>query len=344
MGDRTQAADIVPLHELARSAAAGPRIAVCICTYRRPRQLARLLDHLDAQSFGRTPRPDVIVVVVENEAGGPAKAVCESRSGGVRLLYDVEPTPGVPSARNKCLELAAGISDFIVLIDDDETPHRDWLDCLLAAQRDTRADVVTGPCFADFEQTPPDWISRGGFHDSPLARTHNHFPLQKFAPAGTGTPLRSSDSGNVLFRSEIVRHTSIRFDPSMSPYGYGADNLFFRTVARQGFSIAWVADARVAHVIPPERATLRWLLRRTFQQGICTTIVAQRMGAPARERFLHFAGAGAKVALLPWLFPFLIFYPAEYAVWNMIRVLQALGMVLGSLGVRVRYNRRAVAP
>lgn len=334
---REPAAAVASAPEPAMEAAA--RIAVCICTYRRPRQMARLLDGLDAQTFSRSPRPDVTAIVVENESGGPGRAVCVGRKG--RLVYAEQPVPGVPSARNMCLELAAGISDFIVLIDDDETPDRDWLDSLLAAQRDTGADVVAGPFLADFEQTPPAWILRGEFHASPLARTRSHIPLLAFTPPRTGARMQSSDSGNVLFRSDIVRRTAIRFDPSMSRFGYGADTLFFRTVARHGFRIVGIADARVTHVIPPERATLRWLLRRAVQQGICVAIVERRIGTTAAVRLKHIAGAGLRAAFLPLLFPLLIFYPAEYAAWNLIRVLQAVGVLLGSLGVRVRYNRRA---
>ena len=60
---------------------AAETVSVCICTYRRPEQLAWLLDDLIAQ----TRRPDEVVVVDNEPAGGGQASVeaARSRQAGV---------------------------------------------------------------------------------------------------------------------------------------------------------------------------------------------------------------------------------------------------------------------
>src|SRR6185437_15862872 len=64
----------------------------------------------------------------------------------------------------------------------------------------------------------------------------------------------------------------------------------------------------------------------------------------AAVRLKHIAGAGLRAAFLPLLFPLLIFYPAEYAAWNLIRVLQAVGVLLGCTAWRLRGTARSWRP
>jgi succinoglycan biosynthesis protein ExoM len=129
------------------SGRAPPRVAVCIGTFRRPEGLRRLLQALDALRFERLPRPDLVIVVVDNDPAGSARAVCDSIAPTVRytIRYEIEATPGISHVRNRAARLARDQADLVAYLDDDEVPEPRWLEELLVVQQAHAADVVAGP-------------------------------------------------------------------------------------------------------------------------------------------------------------------------------------------------------
>jgi glycosyltransferase involved in cell wall biosynthesis len=123
------------------------KVAVCVCTYRRPEGLRNLLLGIAQVCFKRIAEPDIEIIVVENDERGSAGSICESLRGILRwpLHYEIEANPGISNARNRCLRIAADHADFIAFLDDDETPTLVWLEELILAQQKYSADVVAGP-------------------------------------------------------------------------------------------------------------------------------------------------------------------------------------------------------
>lgn len=259
------------------------RIAVCICTYRRPEGLEACLSALEKQSG-----PAFEVVVVENEADGPGRAICQ-RHPGLTLTYAAEPRSGIPWARNACLELAAGWADLIAFIDDDEVPEPDWLKQLAATQQGTGADIVCGPAFPIYRAPVPRWLRRGRFHHPPKTETGHQ-------PAFCAT-------NNVLFRAELVRRLDLRFDPRLVGMGVGEDVLFFTRATEAGARAVWCAEAIVWESVPAERMTASWLICRAYRIGICDSVaVRARLPALPGTAASLCAGLGrvaAHAALLP---------------------------------------------
>jgi len=330
------------------------RIAVCICTYRRAAQLDRLLQALTHQRWTRLPAPAITVFVVENEAEGPGRLVCR-RYAAARALdirYFAEPRPGVPVARNRCLEMAVESSDFIALIDDDEFPMPDWLDQLLSLQRSTRGDVVTGSVVGANPISTPAWLARSRAHDSHppviadgaainrlLRSLFRPFPSPKHV--ASGTVVNWCDSGNVLFRTDIIRATGMRFDESLSHFGFGADTMFFRKIALAGYRIVWSNEAVVTHQIAAVRMSATWFIRTALQRGICGLLVEQRIGGRAPSTLgvslYGFAGALLHIAMLPVS----LLAGWRHVVWHLSQAAYFLGRCAGVLGIHLHYNRRA---
>ena len=131
-------------------------IAVCICTYRRPAELTKLLSEIEKQqtrgSFTFS------VVVVDNDAAESAKAVVEAFAAGssVRVEYYCERTQNISLARNRAVMNATG--EYVALIDDDEWPGAQWLLNSYEAARRYKADGVLGPVRPCFERDPPQWV------------------------------------------------------------------------------------------------------------------------------------------------------------------------------------------
>ena len=131
-------------------------ISVCVCTFKRPRFLERLLQKLgDQETAGLFTYS---IVVADNDQMQSAKDVVSAFAAAskIPITYCVEPRQNIPLARNKALENTSG--DFAAFIDDDEFPSHDWLLTLLRACGAYGVDGVVGPVKRYFDEEPPKWI------------------------------------------------------------------------------------------------------------------------------------------------------------------------------------------
>ena len=120
-----------------------PLISVCICTYRRPQMLSRLLNALgDIDTAGLFTYS---IVVVDNDRTGSSRTLVADFAESSRLpvSYAIEPRQNIALARNKAVAHADG--DFLAFIDDDEVPTRGWLRHLFEACGRYDVDGAPGP-------------------------------------------------------------------------------------------------------------------------------------------------------------------------------------------------------
>ncbi len=225
-------------------------ITVCICTYKRPIPLGRLLNSLrDQVTEGQFTFS--IVVVDNDEARSGEKAVADAaRKMPVEIKYCVELKRGIAHARNKALEVAT--SDLIAFIDDDEFPTNRWLLHLFETCDKYEADGVLGPVKRHFDEAPPEWILRGSFFVRP-----SH-------PTGFILNWPETRTGNVLFRRRILPSDSPAF---RSEFRSGSDVDFFKRAMAKGHVFIWCDEAVVYETVPPARWTRKYLLRKALQRG-----------------------------------------------------------------------------
>src|SRR5207245_11391150 len=106
-------------------------ISVCICTYKRPGFLKRLLRELDRQETESDFTYSIVVADNDRlQSASPVVSECAMTSS-IPIKYCVEPEQNIALARNKAVENASG--DYIAFIDDDEFPAKDWLLTLFRA-------------------------------------------------------------------------------------------------------------------------------------------------------------------------------------------------------------------
>jgi succinoglycan biosynthesis protein ExoM len=228
-------------------------IDVCVCTYKRPELLKRLLREVARQETGG--RFTYSVVVVDNDRLRSAEAVVLdfAATSDVLVTYDVEPVQNICLARNRGIAHAAG--ELIAFIDDDEFPEKQWLLKLYqAADRDDVAGVL-GPVKSHFDEKPPDWVIGCKFFDRP-----GH-------PTGFVIHWAEGRTGNVLLKRRILPPGELPFDPK---FHRGGDTDFFRRMDQKGHVFIWCDEAIVFEVVPPARWTRAFMLKRALLRGSIT--------------------------------------------------------------------------
>ncbi len=281
-------------------------ITACICTYRRPRLLGLALEHLARQETDG--RFTYSVVVADNDPDGSARAVVDQfrTVSGLPVVYCIQPEQNIALTRNAALAQATG--DFVAFMDDDEFAGPRWLVTLLAACEQFTAAGALGPVRPHFESPPPRWLIQGRFCERP-----EH-------PTGMEMTWRQTRTGNVMFRRSVVAGLAAPFDARFG--NGGEDQDFFRRLMEGGERFVWCNEAPVHEVVPPERWTRRYLLRRALLRG-------------QNERRLLTVGSILRslvaVPAYALLLPVLCLFGQGVAMRYLVKLCDHLGKLLGAL-------------
>ena len=230
-----------------------PKVVIGVCTYYRCLGLKRLL-----QSLIKLDYPNFEIIVVDNNSTDQtAKIISEFE----KVKYIFEARQGLAYARNCLLNKCGKDTEYLGMLDDDETVNEDWilrmLDCF---QLDERIAVVGGPYIPCFEITPPAWMP----YD---------FHAFNSEVRGIGAySVRMAAGGNVMLRMDIVRSKKILFDYTLGYSGKvllsGEDNDFFCKAMGTDNLCGFTEFAPVKHYIAKERTTFQWFTKRYFYEGI----------------------------------------------------------------------------
>lgn len=233
-------------------------VSVCICTFRRPQLLRRLLSAVFSQNI---PDCRLEVVVVDNDPQqSAANVLAEFKAEHHDQLIVLNLSqPNISLARNAAIRASSG--EWICMIDDDEIPRRDWLLNLFSTQKKYAADVVFAPVLPEYQDGVPEWIKKGGYFD------------RRRLPTGTVIDHRDARSGNVLVRRTTLEQITQTqggaegpFDPAFGRTG-GEDSMLFRRLDESGSRMVWCDDAPALEFVPVDRARAMWLLQRSFRTG-----------------------------------------------------------------------------
>ena len=226
-------------------------ISVCICTYKRPDMLRRLLSKLEKQETEGLF--DYSIVIVDNDRSESARQTTESfsRSSKISISYYVEPEQNIALARNEAVANAKG--EFVAFIDDDEAPTRSWLLNLFKACHSFHADGVLGPVLPYYEVEPPKWVVEGRFYERPSHKT------------GEVLHWKNTRTGNVMLKKNIFKSGANLFRREFGSGGEDRD--FFRRMIDKGFRFVWCTEAPVFEAVTSGRCKRSFMLRRALQRG-----------------------------------------------------------------------------
>lgn len=260
------------------------RLLVAIPTFRRPHELelalsgvATAIEVLGRQGHGVRAE----VLVVDNDPQGTGREVALRH--GAR--YVTEDRPGLAAVRNRVLDEAAD-ARLLCFLDDDEVPEPEWLAALTDRWRESGAQAVAGRVLTRVSHPVDPWVA-----------------IYYVRPTRSdGQTMSAAATNNLLVDREFVAAQHLRFDERFGLSG-GEDTRFTSDLVAAGGRIVWAEAALVVEDAVGERATRRWLLRRSMRMGAVDARLAAAVASPgslaralAVTRVTFAGGAGRVVA------------------------------------------------
>ncbi|MHA7263336.1 glycosyltransferase family 2 protein [Arthrobacter sp. TMN-37] len=242
-------------------------VSVVICAYTEERWewLLKVLDSVRVQTY--VPE-DVIVVIDHNEElYERLSQVAED----VTVIRSVGP-PGLAGARNTGVDLAE--SDIVAFLDDDAEAAPDWLEHLMALYDDPEVLAVGGRVEPVWEAGRPgyfgdelDWIVGCSYRGLPQVACE----------------VRNVIGANMSFRLDVIRNVG-GFNIALGrrgtlPLGCEETEICIRAkVGSPGSRIVYEPAALVRHHVPENRGTVRYMLSRSWSEGISKAQVSHVVG------------------------------------------------------------------
>lgn len=284
-------------------------ICVCICTYKRPEFLRRLLQDLSTQETEGLFT--FSAVVVDNDAQRSAEPVVREcgTTSQLSIKYCTEPQQNIALARNKAVANAAG--DFIAFIDDDEFPIRRWLLTLFEACQKYSVDGVLGPVKPHFDENAPTWVIKGKFYD------------RATYPTGLVIDWRKGRTGNTFLKMDVFSGETMPFRPE---FRQGEDQDFFQRMIEKGYVFIWCDEAVAYEIVPPVRWKRKFMLRRALLRG---SIEPKTSGFGMRDILKSIVAVCAYAIALP----FSLIIGQHKFMSLLVRLCDHLGKLLAVMGI-----------
>ncbi|HUO06074.1 MAG TPA: glycosyltransferase [Candidatus Binataceae bacterium] len=249
------------------------KLTVAIPTHNRAATLRETLASIDALKLPAGTGAECMVIDNGSTDNTAAIVADFARTSTIPVRRVYEPHLGSSFARNRAADETA--ADFLFFIDDDAVAEPNWAAELLDEMKRRQLDCACGMVVPRWSQLPPQWLGPSlwvklAVHDAQAIAAE---------PAERAERMANYFSANVGFR----RGTFERFGKFREDLGVTGGNpisgedteLFARIVARGG-KMGFAPRAVVHHLIPAERMTRAYLIRKSFAYGIGSAITGGR--------------------------------------------------------------------
>jgi succinoglycan biosynthesis protein ExoM len=299
-------------------------IVVCIPTYKRPLMLKKLILSIIENNLDQSLLVGLNIIAVDNDIERTAEAVLnelrEQHKNTYNLIYYNYPIKGLSNVRNYILDCALQFKpDYIVCIDDDEYVTSEWLNELIKSITNNKADVVRGPVLAIADEPIPAkiwyWFRRENFKNN--------------------SQINTLASGNMIMKSSSLQQFNIKFDHRFNFLG-AEDSFFGIQILKKGAKICWAANAIAYETIPKRRASLNWLIKRTYR-GASTyayiLVLEKEYLSLLKKIVISFI-----YVILGFISLFYFLIPVKTRYWGILKLSEGIGGLLGGLLLYKEYK------
>jgi len=260
-----------------------PKVSVIICAYTMERlnDIHEAVDSVLAQTF--SPH-EVIVSVDHNEE---LYQVLKDRLPSEVKIVENNGDQGLSETRNVGIRTANG--EIVAFIDDDAVAENDWLEKLTEPFQSQNVVAVGGratPIWLNGRR--PSWFPEE--LDWIVGCTYKGLPLK-------GNELRNVPGCNMAFRKEIFNQAGFWVNEigasRQSQKGGEEAELCLRIKHMIPEAIIlYQPDATIQHRVPLYRASLKWVFKNSFDQGICKAkvnrISSNQEALTTEDSYLHY--------------------------------------------------------
>lgn len=249
-------------------------MTVVICAYSR-RRLATLKAAIGGVADQLSAADELVLVVDHNqdllELLGTHELDIAPLGDRVRVIAN-ENGAGLSGARNTGIAVAHG--ELVAFLDDDAVPAPDWLAELIKPFADPSVIGAGGTVQPTWDTPPPRW-----------------FPSEFLWVVGCSyrgvpehpTQIRNPIGANMAFRRHVFDQAGGFTDGigrvGRTPLGCEETELSIRATRTTGGRILHQPTARVDHVIPADRMSGGYFIRRCWAEGLSKAVVSRIVGS-----------------------------------------------------------------
>jgi succinoglycan biosynthesis protein ExoM len=291
------------------------KIAIGICTYKRPKMLKRLLASLNELTFEINDQPEIVITVVDNDVNKTAAEAVKIEDYSYPIFYYNETKRGISNARNRSLaEIEKLGCTHFIFVDDDEKVDSRWMDEILAASKQFEGKLIKGAVIADYDQDVSRWVIDSELHER--------------ARFKTGHPLDIETQGiaNVFFPLKMLQPLEYYFDEKLALSG-GEDVDLFLRLSQNGAEMVFCNEAIVYEYIPQSRSTFKWFMQRQFRCGTSDGYIRRKnKNVNIRKETLSLIG---KSLILAVKLPPMLLLGFNKFIRTFLTLINSVGFILG---------------
>lgn len=236
---------------------------------------------------------DLRYLVIENDSEPRSQDLVRSILGD-RAEYILEPSQGIPFARNRAMRTAREMGGtHLAFVDDDEDCPSDWLVKMWAVARDH--DLTGGP--QRIVAAEPK-LTRWNKSALTLLQQRAAKRARERAEMAAAGDLDCVDlyTHNWMLNLRAAAEKDLWFDENLR-YSGGSDTMFSITATKAGLKKGWASDAFVEDRWPNRRLTAKYLFNRVSAQ---TAQNYRRNPLPSKRPIKRLPNVLMRVLTLPF--------------------------------------------
>lgn len=282
------------------------QISAIVCTLNRAAYLAKAVESLINQTY---PKEHYEIIVVDNGSTDNTREVVEQFTQSATIRYIYEPIKGLCQARNTGWQAASG--KYVAYLDDDAIACPHWLEKMMEAFETTepRPASVGGRAVPIWESARPAWLED---------RMLGAYAIVDWGDRARFLKPSSPEHHvgcNVAYSREVLQECggfNVNLGRKEKNLLSNDENLIRQYMDSHGLGIYYDPAILVRHLVPKERLTRRFMLRRHFWQGVSDVVLWHEQSASNPGRlWLLLSGLEG----LAWV----VLYFIGFLLWSFLR-------------------------